>query len=184
MNINQVIDLPRLAEEKNLSLKKIIEIIDFSQKTGPIFDSFAQFSLPINKEKSLSDLLRDGKYNLIGNRIDSMNLEKTKKKIVELKIFDLRQLKPRDSSSETICLTMKDQGFKASNFLELLHLGAIYPDLQRRFPIVALGSICIAAQGRIGVPYLTIRDYQRMISLNFFNYSWKPQYKFLGTKID
>lgn len=183
MNANRSVDLPKLAKEKTMPLRKIIEIIDSHQGISPIFDPFVEFSLPIDENKSLQDLINEGKYNLIGNDIELMKLEKTEKKVVELKIFDLKQLKPKDSSSEMICLSMEKNGFRASNFLELLHLGYLYPDIQRKFPIVALGSVWVASRGRIGVPYLAIRDYQRLLSINFFNYSWRPQYKFLGTKI-
>ena len=64
---------------------------------------------------------------------------------------------------------------------EMLAFGKKYPYLQRKFPIVALGSVAFLYGDR-HVGYLSSSDFKRVADLRCFDGGWFGDYRFLGVR--
>lgn len=81
-------------------------------------------------------------------------------------------------SSEAVLADIDKKGFRPATIEELLAFGAAFPELQRKFPIVALGSVAEVRDKR-GVTYLGRSDSNRYLGLGWFDDSWSACYRFL-----
>jgi hypothetical protein len=152
-------------------LQKLIEGKSFSPKILKLF---------IISSLSLSDCIALGKYDWVNDHINEKNFPtKTKRDYeVEYRIFHLNKY----ISSESAIAEMEKEGFKPGNILELLKFGDNQPELQRQFPIVALGSVWRNANdGRI-VPVLDYVGGKRKLDLYRFGHDWLDRYRFLGVR--
>lgn len=61
-------------------------------------------------------------------------------------------------------------------------MGEIQPNLQREFPIVALGSVWRDGGGGRHVPVLGCGGAGRRLSLGWFEFGWDDGYRFLGVR--
>ena len=61
---------------------------------------------------------------------------------------------------------------------ELLALGARYPELQKQFPVVALGSVWQYRSGYHAVPYLWGAGSKCGLVLGLFENDWDPDFRF------
>lgn len=73
---------------------------------------------------------------------------------------------------------MDKAGYRPANIAELLALGAQYPDIQRQFPIVALGSVWRLRSSGPCVPCLWGDDWERGLHLRQLMDKWHPGYRF------
>jgi hypothetical protein len=76
---------------------------------------------------------------------------------------------------------MKEHGYRPARIDEFLALGAMYPQLQVRFPIVELGSACIVS-GEQKVACLVHGLCKRTVELYPFNASWNTDYRFAAVR--
>ncbi|MBI4837474.1 MAG: hypothetical protein HY813_03680 [Candidatus Portnoybacteria bacterium] len=93
--------------------------------------------MPTQDSLTLEQLVEYGKYNAVNKEIksDGFPTEKTRSK-PEMAIFSSsRYIETKDILAE-----MKRQGYRPATIKDLAELGAAHPDMQREFPIVALGS--------------------------------------------
>lgn len=126
---------------------------------------------------SLTDLISAGKYDLVNSDIKDENFpidesinpnEKT-----HLFHFD------REMSSDAIKVEMDKEGWKPATIWHLLILGIKNPELQKQFPIIALGSVW-----RGLVPYLYWHDFgrKRSLNLNRVDDGWLDHCRFLAVR--
>lgn len=85
-------------------------------------------------------------------------------------------------SSKDAIAEMDKAGYRPATLTELLALGEAYPELQKEFPIVALGSVWRDGGGDRRVPVLRFSDYRRKLFLNWFDGDWPDDYRFLGVR--
>ncbi len=80
---------------------------------------------------------------------------------------------------------MKNRGLRPATLPELLAFGAQFPDEQRKYPIVALGSAWKYFEGCNFVPALVGQDNERRLSLYFDDCftKWNSAYRFLVEEI-
>lgn len=86
--------------------------------------------------------------------------------------------------SEAVLEELGKAGYRPARLEELLALGAAYPDLQREFPIVALGSTI--KQGLFSdanVPGLSGDEYTRKLELDWFATTWGPRCGFAAIRV-
>ena len=82
-------------------------------------------------------------------------------------------------TSERAVVEMQREGFRPARIEELLALGAQHPELQRSFPIVALGSVWKKSNILFYVPCLClVFDAYRTLSLGDFGSVWDDQCRF------
>ncbi len=80
--------------------------------------------------------------------------------------------------SDILLAKMKKNFFRPANFFELLVLGYKYPQLQTRFPIVALGSVWTGSIAN-GVPVLQFDGKKRILNISWFGRDWEGDFHFL-----
>jgi len=158
-------DLQKLAamENKRLSVEQVIEF-NFTAN---------EVKLVIDYTKTIEQAIADGNYDWKNADITAKNfpisLEMIEKKIeVSIKLFNFNC----DISSEDAISKIDKAGYRPATLVELLVLGFLFPELQRRFPIVALGSLWRNAFGDLCVPYLDMRCDRRKLDLNWFDDDW------------
>ena len=153
-----------------LSLQKLIESDRLS------------FNIVVDYERSLSEMIKAGKYDWPNNDIAADHFpikgkDKGKQeKNVVLFHFD------KTMSSEQVIVEMDKEGFLPAKIEDNLALGEIQPELQKQFPIVALGSIWRDAVALPRVSCLYWDGTRRALHLCWFAYSWDPDSRFLAVR--
>ncbi len=100
------------------------------------------FTILVDETKMVEELVFEGKYDRSNSDVVSKNFPcpkngtKDNKNIV---LFHFGKM----MTSEQVIAKMDREGYRPATVHELLALGACHPDLQRQFPIIALGSVCV-----------------------------------------
>lgn len=124
---------------------------------------------------SLEQMIAAGKYDWSNSDITAKRfpLKGSGKVELEPKLFYFG----RDMSSDNVIAEMDKEGFRPCTIEELLAIGEQHPELQRKFPLVALGSVAeidgnrsVACHGRF--------DSRRGLSLDWFDVDWDGVYRF------
>src|SRR3989338_11533408 len=120
------------------------------------------YKVLVDYEQTLQQMIAVGKYDYANSDINSNNFPITgngkQEVIVELVHYG------RDMTTDDVLKDFEARGLRAATLPELLAFGATYPEKQREFPIVALGSVW---QGRVGnrfVHYLGRRGSKRELN--------------------
>lgn len=127
--------------------------------------------------KDLDKQIKDLKFNWFNDCINSKNfksINKDGKK--ECKIFHFAKY----ISSENAIKEMKKENFKPADVFDLLAFQKKFSD--NRVLIVALGSIWSDSYGDRHVPCLSVRGGKRRLILNYFDYDWDDDYRFLAVR--
>src|SRR3989344_3384441 len=115
-------------------------------------------------------MIANGKYDYANSDITSGNFPMTgngkQEAVVELVHFG------RDMASEAVLKEFEARGLRAATLPELLAFGATYPEKQREFPIVALGSVWQSRSGDRYVPDLDRHGSRRRLNLNWHGSRW------------
>ncbi|MDO8493233.1 MAG: hypothetical protein Q7S19_01675 [bacterium] len=82
-------------------------------------------------------------------------------------------------SSENAIKELDKQGKRPATIEELLAFGAKYPEIQRKFPVVALGSSA-KVDGDRSVAYLDRYGSARRLHLVWWDGDWNANYRFLA----
>ncbi len=146
-------------------------------------EKLSRIPLIVNYDKGIKRAIAEGEYRLINRDI---NVEDFPVRAPETagngkverfaRLFNFNEEK---KSREVIKLMRKD-GFYPAIPLELLALGAIYPELQKEKTIIGLGDpICGNGAYRRVLSLDSITNFRRL-NLSFFNYVWNPDDYFLG----
>ncbi len=87
----------------------------------------------------------------------------------------------RNATSDEALAAMEREGLRPATFAELLAFSLKYPELQRQFPIVALGSSALI-RGDRRVPYLDGHSRVRNLRLNWVGRAWNADCRFLAVR--
>jgi hypothetical protein len=87
----------------------------------------------------------------------------------------------RGISSEEAVVELDKMGFRPGTVEELLAFGAAFPETQRKFPILALGSPCGVGGDRL-VAYLRGHDARRRLDLLWWDSRWIDYCRFLAVR--
>ncbi len=136
------------------------------------------FEIEVDGTKTLEQLIADGKYDWKNSDIKKKNfpIKIETKRTATIELFHFG----RNISSEDAAKEMEKEGMRPATIEELLALGAKHPDLQREFPIIALGSVWQDFFGNRGVPGLCLGDDGRSLSLDDWGGDWGGNYRFAG----
>lgn len=88
----------------------------------------------------------------------------------------------RNISSEEAIREMDKAGYRPAEACELLDFGKTHPDVQREFPIIALGSIWRDSTGRRSVVCLGRDGAGRNAGLDWFDYAWHGYCRFAAVR--
>lgn len=86
----------------------------------------------------------------------------------------------RNMSSEAVLADLDQKGLRSTTLPELLAFGAKYPEVQRQYPVIALGSFWQHPCGLHGVPCLGRDGRRREVGVNWFEDGWGGGYRFLA----
>lgn len=84
-------------------------------------------------------------------------------------------------STKEIIEKMKAEGLEPASFQELLAFTDKYPDERKKYPIVALGSVC-RYDGRLYSPYVGWCDDERLLNFGWLDNDWNDSYRFLAVR--
>ena len=155
-------DLSRVVSDKQLR-RAIAELI-----AG---EKAETFPVVVNYDMTLAAMIAAGRYNFINDSITDEHFPlQTGVGSVEVTIqlvhFN-RYISSDDAISE-----LDRQGLRPVWLEELLAFGAAYPENQREFPVVALGSVWRGSDGRRGVPCLWSGSDGRDLRLGWCGGGW------------
>lgn len=104
---------------------------------------------------SLAEMIKAGKYGWFNDDITAKNftLEGSGQHEAELVLVHLN----RDATTKEVREYLDEQGLAPAKIEHLLAFGAAYPELQREFPIAALGSSFVRGLGGRSCPCLCCR---------------------------
>lgn len=97
---------------------------------------------------------------------------------VEITLFYPNQI----TTSDQVMAEMDQAGYRPAKLEELLALGATSPDLQREFPIIALGSVWVRRDGDRGVASLDRDGSGRELYLDWFGSEWDEHCRFAAVR--
>ncbi len=138
------------------------------------------YQLIVDYTKSLATIIAEGKYDWVNENITEANFPNsasgTVSVIAEIVHFN------RAISSHSAVAELAKMGLRPATIWELLAFGAKYPDIQRSFWIVALGSSC-KVDGKYYVGKLLSLGSKRRANLDRCGAGWDTHYRFLAVRI-
>ena len=166
-------DIHRLATpDGETILGKVAEII-----VGKVHQAF---KVVVDYTKTLKEMVLVGKYDWVNENItqDHFPIQGSGKQEVQVALFHFGKI----MASDQIIAEMEKQGYRSTRIEELLALGASQLELQRQFPIVALGSVWRGPYGDRGVPVLDRGDARRRLGLHWLEHEWHESYRFAAVR--
>ena len=154
-------DLGRVLSDQGLADGIAQVIISKSRQT---------FRVAVDYTQTLKQMISAGKYDWVNGDItqDHFPIKGNGKKEEEVVLFHFDKV----MTSEQAITEMDKTGFRPATIEELLALGAQQPELQKQFPIVALGSVWRRPSGSRDVPCLSWIGRQRRLDLDWFEGAW------------
>ncbi len=135
--------------------------------------------LPIDYRMSLQQMIAAGNYDWVNGDITTQRFPHAQdgqtEITVELIHFD------RTISSEDAIDELRHRGLRPATIAELLAYGARFPEEQRKFPIIALGSVAGLGGGR-DVPSLDGCGGGRDLGLDWWDGGWGGDCRFLAVR--
>jgi hypothetical protein len=135
------------------------------------------YPLTVNYQKTIEQLVEAGKYDYANSDVTSKNFPESAK--YESKLEAVLFHPNEDLESEEILKRMEKGGLRPATVRELLTFGAKYPDVQREFPVIALGSV-VLLNGNRRVACLDGHDSGRYLDLSWFDGRWRRRCRFLA----
>lgn len=171
-------DLFHKVQKGNITLD---ELDHFLKRKNP-FETvllYDVFRLMVDYGQSLEQMIDAGRYDYANNDITTKRFPIKGEGKVE---FEGRYFHfNRTTSSKNAIAAMKEAGWEPANIEHLLVLGEKYPDEQRKFPIIGLGSVA-EVRGNRSVPYLYRDGSGRGLNLYWFDDDWDGYCRFLAVR--
>ena len=138
-----------------------------------------QIVLSVDYSRSLEQMIAAGHYDWTNSEIITKRFPVVGNGVeqFEAKIFHF----DRDISSEKAVDAIKAAGWEPGKIEHLLFFGEKYPEEQRKYPIIALGSVA-GVDGHRYVPCLSRNDRERDLHLNWWDLDWLDDYRFLAVR--
>ena len=126
---------------------------------------FSTYRLSVDYDRSVEDGIAAGKYDWTNDNITQKNFPSNRKSVAEVDV----QLVPfgRVMTTDAVARELDKLGLRPAELPELLTLGERHPDLQREFPIIALGSRWRYPGGDWSVPCLSRYGAERGLDLGW-----------------
>jgi hypothetical protein len=134
----------------------------------------------VNYDRSIAESLTAGKYNWTNPSITDANFPSKEEgeREVEFGLFHFN----KTTKSDDNVAQMKKEGFRPATMKELLAFGEKNPEEQRKYPIIALGSVA-ELDGDRPVGCLYGGGSGRIVRLGYYDGGWDDDCRFLGVRI-
>ncbi len=171
--------LLRVINEKNISVDRAVKIIKSQARED--FDPYEEIMLTIDYSLSLKEMIKAGNYHRSHHDITEKNFPLDagllgKKVTVPAKLFHFNKI----IKSKNVISKMKKKLYRPATLPELLTLVKLRDESEKRFPIVALGSIWNRSDNNRFVPVLYPDGMWWELRLSWFGLVWNDCYRFLA----
>jgi len=169
-------EILRLAAQGDTLLDKFADVMaEAARKPTDIYP------VKVNYELSVEDAIEAGKYQAVNTDITGKNFPPSiRKGQTDLEIvlvrFDHRM------KSEDVLDALSKEGLRAAELPEFLAFGAEYPDVQRKFSVVGLGSVWQDRKGYRNVPCLYTASEGRYLDLHWWDDGWYSYSRFAAIR--
>jgi hypothetical protein len=140
------------------------------------------YKLMVDYGRSIAASVKAGAYNWANEDINDKNFPNTEYDQnggeKEMALFHFNRV----VSSQDAIAGMKAEGYRPATAREILAFGETNPNVQREFPVIALGQV-VELNGLRQVVYLCRRGSDRKASLSYCGGDWNGGYRFLGVRI-
>jgi hypothetical protein len=138
------------------------------------------FPVTIDYGLSLEEAIKAGDYQAVNDNITSKNFSWSRSGKADLEIilvrFDHRM------SSEDVVRELEAESLRAAELPEFLAFGAKYPDVQRNFSVIGLGSVWRDRKGARNVPCLYTASEGRYLDLHWWDDGWYSYSRFAALR--
>jgi len=138
------------------------------------------YTLFVDYDRSLADMIKAGRYDWTNDDItvEHFPLNKRESGEVELHVVHFGC----HMTTKEVLAELDKRGLRPAELPELLALGSAHPDLQRDYPLVALGSGWPDPYGDLYVPILREDDDKRNLDLGWVDpgIQWVGSYRFVA----
>ena len=164
--------------ENQESLRKILR--EALTPNGEIIKNI--FTLSVNYSRTVEDGIKAGKYDWSNSDITSGHFP-TKhcpgsEEGVKIELVHFG----KNMNTEDVLSELSKKGLRPAELHDLLVLGEKHSDLQREFPIIALGSVWQAPDGNRRVPYLYGHGSERSLDLSWVGSRWIGSCRFAAVR--
>ena len=169
-------ELCRRVDEGTLPFEATMEGLQrLIEGQGEIFLVTVDFSM------TLVAMIAAGHYDWVNSNITQDHFLITGSGTVELEL-ELIQFK-NPMSTDNVLKELDRQGYRPATLPELLAFGAKYPEKQREFPIIAIGSVLLHSDGDRCVPCLGEGSLKkRRLGLDWHGRAWGGNCRFLAVR--
>src|SRR3989344_3188999 len=133
------------------------------------------YPLVVNYGISVEDAVEAGRYDWTNSDITSRNFPTERNGTAEVAV-ELIHFNRHVSTDEAL-RELDRMGYRPAELHELLAFGEKHPEVQREFPVVALGSVWRGRDGRRVVPGLDGGGSERYLRLGWFGSDWGGLYR-------
>ncbi len=128
------------------------------------------FPLSVNYDLPLAEAIDAGNYQGVHSAITSQNFPSTRHGQAQVEIVLVRY--DRRMTSEEVLSELDKEGLRPAELPEFLAFGAEYPEVQRQFSVVGLGSVWRDRKGYHNVPCLYEASDGRYLDLHWWDDGW------------
>jgi len=141
-----------------------------------LINNMSIFEIMVDYSRSLAEMIKAGNYDWVNDDItaDRFSVKGEGRQELIITLFHFN----KTMSSDKVKSEMEKQGFRPAKVEELLALGEKYPDLQKEFPITALGSVWQNPHGNHSVPSLYWPGVKRALALGWLEGGWSAGWRF------
>ena len=138
------------------------------------------FPVAVNYELSVEAAIDAGSYQAVHGDITSKNFPSQRSGQAELEMVLIRY--EHRMKSENVVEELDKEGLRPAELPELLAFGAKYPDVQRKFSVVGLGSVWKDRKGYRNVPCLYEASEGRYLDLHWWDDGWYSYSRFAALR--
>jgi len=158
------------------ALKKALrEVLSPNEK--PVVNAY---SAVVDYGKSVEEMVKLGRYDWSSNNITSEHFPTKRIGKTEI-VVDLVHFNRRIGTDEAL-KELDRMGYRPAELYELLAFGEKYPEIQRGFPVIALGSVWRSSGGNRYVPCLGGSGFRRYLDLHWIEGGWGGLYRFAAVR--
>lgn len=141
------------------------------------------FRLTVDYSQLLGAMIAAGQYDWKNSDITAKRFPIEGKGVVEFEAcyFHFNRGISSENAIKEIKAADTANPWSAAKIEHVLSLGKIFPEEQRKFPIIGLGSVAEVSGGRF-VPGLCKDGSLRVLFVFWFGGGWRPVYRFLAVR--
>ncbi|MFH1611227.1 MAG: hypothetical protein ABIA83_01350 [Patescibacteria group bacterium] len=139
-----------------------------------------EYTVTVDYGNTIEQMVMAGRYDWHNDDINSGNFQVNGTGVVTTTL-ELVHL-GRKASARQALTHMEANDLRPGEIEELLAFGATYPEMQRQFPIICLGSSWVNRHGSRRAPYLDGYDSRRRLNLDWYGSGWGERCRFLAVR--